>query len=272
MPSPKAGENSGYTAARSTSPAAAIARPRAGAPRRAVAVPHGDQQRRRLPPQEEGLFSNSWNGKFHLEMHAWHAAHFAVWGRPELLERSLPGISTQLPAAQARAKAHGCGRLVAQDGRARRAGEPEQGQSLHHVAAAASDLPGGSALQGQAHARDAGEIPRDGLGDRGAARELAVHDRKARALRARSADDSRAGEFRAAGTFNPTFELEYSRLGLAHRAGMARAAGNEEDRNGTRAVPPSKLPDKDGIYLAAESQQDLWERARSPNAQGQHEA
>ncbi len=24
------------------------------------------------PPQEEGLFSNSWNGKFHLEMHAWH--------------------------------------------------------------------------------------------------------------------------------------------------------------------------------------------------------
>ena len=26
----------------------------------------------------------------------------------------------------------------------------------------------------------------------------------------------------------------------------------------------SKLPEKDGIYLAAESQQDLWERARSP--------
>ena len=26
----------------------------------------------------------------------------------------------------------------------------------------------------------------------------------------------------------------------------------------------SKLPEKDGIYLAAESQPDLWERARSP--------
>src|SRR6185369_10195566 len=36
-----------------------------------------------LPPQEEGLYSNSWNGKFHLEMHVWHEAHFAVWGRPE---------------------------------------------------------------------------------------------------------------------------------------------------------------------------------------------
>src|SRR5262249_24218575 len=42
-----------------------------------------------VPPQEEGLFSNSWNGKFHLEMHPWHEAHFATWGRPELLERSL---------------------------------------------------------------------------------------------------------------------------------------------------------------------------------------
>ena len=26
----------------------------------------------------------------------------------------------------------------------------------------------------------------------------------------------------------------------------------------------SKLPEKDGLYLAAESQPDLWERARSP--------
>jgi hypothetical protein len=36
-----------------------------------------------VPPQEEGLFSNSWNGKFHLEMHPWHAAHFAAWNRRE---------------------------------------------------------------------------------------------------------------------------------------------------------------------------------------------
>ena len=60
-----------------------------------------------LPPQEEGLFSNSWNGKFHLEMHAWHAAHFAVWGRPELLERSMPWYFAHLEEAKARAKAMG---------------------------------------------------------------------------------------------------------------------------------------------------------------------
>lgn len=41
------------------------------------------------PPQETGLVCNSWHGKFHLEMHWWHAAHFALWNRPFLLERSL---------------------------------------------------------------------------------------------------------------------------------------------------------------------------------------
>jgi hypothetical protein len=41
------------------------------------------------PPQETGLTYNSWYGKPHLEMHWWHAVHFAQWGRPELMERSL---------------------------------------------------------------------------------------------------------------------------------------------------------------------------------------
>jgi protein-glucosylgalactosylhydroxylysine glucosidase len=41
------------------------------------------------PPQETGLTVNSWYGKFHLEMHWWHAAHFALWDRLPLLERSL---------------------------------------------------------------------------------------------------------------------------------------------------------------------------------------
>ena len=47
-----------------------------------------------LPPQETGLTMNSWYGKFHLEMHWWHAAHFALWNRPQLLERSLGWYNT----------------------------------------------------------------------------------------------------------------------------------------------------------------------------------
>lgn len=42
-----------------------------------------------FPPQETGLTYNSWFGKPHLEMHWWHEAHFPLWGRPDLLERSM---------------------------------------------------------------------------------------------------------------------------------------------------------------------------------------
>ena len=102
---PTAGRVTGRMAASSISPAARD--PRANELERRVVMSQyltavnsaGD-----VPPQEEGLFSNSWNGKFHLEMHVWHAAHFAVWGRPELLERSMPWYFAQLAEAKARAQ------------------------------------------------------------------------------------------------------------------------------------------------------------------------
>jgi hypothetical protein len=60
-----------------------------------------------LPPQETGLVTNSWQGKFHLEMHLWHAAHFAVWGRPDLLECSLGWYASVLDEARATAARQG---------------------------------------------------------------------------------------------------------------------------------------------------------------------
>ncbi len=60
-----------------------------------------------MPPQETGLVMNSWCGKFHLEMHWWHAAHFALWGRESLLERSLPWYAKILPSAQGTARRQG---------------------------------------------------------------------------------------------------------------------------------------------------------------------
>jgi hypothetical protein len=42
-----------------------------------------------LPPQETGLTFNSWFGRPHLEMHWWHSFHNALWGRPEIMERSM---------------------------------------------------------------------------------------------------------------------------------------------------------------------------------------
>ncbi|ADB31184.1 conserved hypothetical protein [Kribbella flavida DSM 17836] len=60
-----------------------------------------------LPPQETGLVCNSWRGRFHLEMHWWHGAHFALWGRAELLERSLGWYERVLPEARATAALQG---------------------------------------------------------------------------------------------------------------------------------------------------------------------
>jgi len=60
-----------------------------------------------LPPQETGLTVNSWFGKFHLEMHWWHAVHFVLWGRPELLEKSMHWYESILPLAREKAKLQG---------------------------------------------------------------------------------------------------------------------------------------------------------------------
>lgn len=62
-----------------------------------------------MPPQETGLVCNSWYGKSHLEMHWWHAAHFPLWGRMELLERSIDWYNDILPAAKSIAERQGYG-------------------------------------------------------------------------------------------------------------------------------------------------------------------
>lgn len=59
------------------------------------------------PPQETGLTCNSWFGKMHLEMHWWHAAHFALWGRAPLMERSLAWYRGVLPLAREHARRQG---------------------------------------------------------------------------------------------------------------------------------------------------------------------
>ncbi|MDT4762785.1 hypothetical protein [Sphaerochaeta sp. PS] len=60
-----------------------------------------------LPPQETGLTCNSWYGKFHLEMHPWHAAQAILWDRPSLVEQSLSWYRSILESAKERASQQG---------------------------------------------------------------------------------------------------------------------------------------------------------------------
>ncbi len=60
-----------------------------------------------LPPQETGLTCNSWYGKFHLEMHPIHSAWLALYGRGDLLERSLEYYFSILDKAKENAARNG---------------------------------------------------------------------------------------------------------------------------------------------------------------------
>ena len=60
-----------------------------------------------MPPQETGLTYNSWFGKFHLEMHWWHAVQFALWNRTDLLERSMDWYAKAYPVAKSIAERQG---------------------------------------------------------------------------------------------------------------------------------------------------------------------
>jgi hypothetical protein len=216
------------------------------------------------PPQEEGLFSNSWNGKFHLEMHLWHAAHFALWGHSEQLERSMPWYQSQLPQARARARAHGARgawwpKMVGPDGRE----SPStitpfiMWQQPHPIYLAE--------LIYRAHPK-AETLKRY--------QELVAET--AELLASFLYFDQARGEyvlgppvvpaqevFPPLSTINPTFELEYFRFGLTtaqrwrERAGLKR--NPQWDAVLTKLAP---LPQKDGVYLATESEPRIWEDAR----------
>lgn len=60
-----------------------------------------------LPPPETGLTCNSWYGKFHLEMHPWHAAWLPLWGHGDLLMKSLSWYEKHLPEARENARKNG---------------------------------------------------------------------------------------------------------------------------------------------------------------------
>lgn len=59
------------------------------------------------PAQESGLVNNGWYGKFHMEMVFWHLAHWTLWNKWSLYERSIGIYDRFLPASFERAKSQG---------------------------------------------------------------------------------------------------------------------------------------------------------------------
>lgn len=59
------------------------------------------------PAQESGLVNNGWYGKFHLEMVYWHLAHWMIWNKWSLYDRSIGVYDRFLQSSIERAKKQG---------------------------------------------------------------------------------------------------------------------------------------------------------------------
>ncbi|MFA6116290.1 MAG: hypothetical protein WC729_19995 [Sphingomonas sp.] len=219
-----------------------------------------------VPPQEEGLFSNSWNGKFHLEVHPWHAGHFALWGRPALLERSMAWYLDRLPQAKAEAARHGVlgawwTKMSGPEGR----NSPSpinpfiMWQQPHPIYMAE--------LLYRAHP-DATTLARYG--------ELV--DQTARLLATWPRWDA-AGKRFVLGppiipvqenhdpmtTMNPAYEVEYFRWGLKTAQAWRERRGLKRVADWDKVIDLlGPVPQRDGLYLPVESEPDFWKKVSSP--------
>ena len=208
-----------------------------------------------LPPQETGLTVNSWYGKFHLEMHWWHAAHFALWDRLPLLERSLGWYETILPSARERARSQGYAgarwpKMASPDGR---------------------DSPstiGPLLIWQQPHPIFYAELCYRSRGDRRTLERFrAVVFETAEFMASYAFFDSKTRRYvlgppvipaqenhPAHETWNPTYELSYWRFGLRTAQAWRERLGLKRHPRWDEVIAQlSPLPARGGVYLAHEN-------------------
>ena len=215
-----------------------------------------------LPPQESGLVNTGWHGKFHMEMYWWHAAHYALWDRWPLLERSLGIYHRFLPTARARAKSQGFGgarwpKMTSAAGQ----------ESVHPINALL--------IWQQPHPFFFAELDYRAHPTRATLEKWReVLFATADFLASFAFQDTGTGQYMLGPpiyvvsentdpkiTRNPTFELSYWRFGLRvaqdwrKRLGLAPDPAWEKVRAGL-----APLPVEDGCYVLCEGVRDMWTR------------
>jgi len=216
------------------------------------------------PPQESGLTFNSWEGKFHLEMHWWHAVHFALWDRIELLENSLGYYQDVLPKAQGTAARQGYS-----GARWQKMTSPTGDESPSSV--------GPFLVWQQPHPIYYAELCRKLRGDEATLEKYRdVVFATAEFMASFAAWDDETGqymlgpplqcaqeEFPKDRTFNPTYELTYWRWGLQTAQSWRERLGMEREPNWDRVLQNLSKPTiVDGKYLFAESVPDSYTNPR----------
>lgn len=208
-----------------------------------------------MPPQETGLTTNSWYGKFHLEMHWWHAAQFALWNRLPLLEKSLDWYEKVLPSARMRARQQGYqgarwAKMTAPDGR----DSPstvgtlliwQQPHPIFYAELCYSSHPNRATLKRfQSIVSETAEFMAS----------FAYFDAKTNRYILGPPVIPAQENHPARETWNPTFELEYWAYGLKTAQQWRERLGLKRDSKWDDVISKlSPLPVKDGVYLAHEN-------------------
>lgn len=208
-----------------------------------------------LPPQETGLTTNSWYGKFHLEMHWWHSAQFALWNRLPMLEKSLDWYIKVLPSARERAIQQGYkgvrwAKMTEPEGRD--APSPigplliwQQPHPIFYAELVYLTKPTKTTLKKfQQMVEETAVFMAD----------FAYFDAKTNRYILGPPVIPAQENHPPRETWNPTYELEYWRYGLKKANQWRERLGLKRNRNWDEIVAKlSQLPEKDGVYLAHEN-------------------
>lgn len=211
------------------------------------------------PPQETGLTYNSWFGKFHLEMIFWHQAWFAQWGRPQMLAKTLKWYHQAFPMAEEYARRQGFKGV-----RWMKMADPSGMDSPSHI--------GTFLIWQQPHIIYMAELLYRDSPYAGLLKEYGyMIDKTAEFMADFVVYDSENDRYVLKGmipaqetmrpetTFNSPYELVYWKWGLEcaqrwrERRGLERMAEWDKIIAGM-----SRLAQKDGLYLAAESEPETY--------------
>ena len=213
------------------------------------------------PPQETGLTYNSWYGKPHLEMHWWHAVHYAQWGRVELMEKSLDWYFTVATKAYALAKRQGFDGLRWQ-------------KMTDHNGDEAPSSVGAFLIWQQPHFIYMAELlyrARPGKSVLNKYKDLLFAT--ADFMASFPSYDAATGKyklgkglipaqecFEAVETYNPTYELAYWSWGLQMAQEWRKRLGLPREPKWDKIIQQlSPYPQKNGLYLAAENTPDCYQ-------------
>jgi hypothetical protein len=213
-----------------------------------------------MPPQETGLTFNSWYGRPHLEMHWWHGVHFALWGRPEFLEKSLPWYDKAFDKARKIAERQGFEGV-----RWQKMTDPNGDEGPSSI--------GAFLIWQQPHFITYAELmyradPTVETLRKYRKRVFATADFMASFAHYNPKKDRyelgpgiipAQERFKAMQTYNPTYELAYWNWALTKAIQWKKRLGETPDPTWEKVVKNlSKLPVQNGVYLAAESAPDSY--------------